>query len=185
MINYLIALYGKFVCSHWYGTAQRRASCCDEIWSIATCDGYAYFRSAINWACMHCAANRMHRSFVCVLLHKMQMQMQRVVSRGDIVCRFDTYGKWFLYTGLKCFSAFIILQRGSTYLDCLIFERMIGIVHILQRYAVELSLVDVRDAIVFASLGWTDRALQVVAEALRREAKNRKNVCMCNADGVF
>lgn len=39
------------------------------------------------------------------------------------------------------------------YLDCLIFDRMIGIVHILQRDAVELSLVDVRDAVVFASLG--------------------------------
>lgn len=42
---------------------------------------------------------------------------------------------------------------ADSYLDCLIFDRMIGIVHILQRDAVELSLVDVRDAIVFASLG--------------------------------
>lgn len=52
---------------------------------------------------------------------------------------------------------------------------MIRIVNVLQRDAVELALVDVRDAIVFASLRWTDRTFHVVPEALRWESGIKKN----------
>lgn len=47
----------------------------------------------------------------------------------------------------------MVKQRLFCYLDCLILQRMVGIVHVLQRDAVELALVDVRNAVVFTSLG--------------------------------
>lgn len=42
---------------------------------------------------------------------------------------------------------------------------MIGIGHVFQCDAVELSFIDVRYAIVFTSLGWTDGTFQVITEA--------------------
>lgn len=45
---------------------------------------------------------------------------------------------------------------------------MIRIVHVLERYAVELSLVDVRDPVVLLSLRAAYGALQVVLETDRR-----------------
>lgn len=51
--------------------------------------------------------------------------------------------------------------------------------HILQRNAIELTLIDVGDAIVLTSLRRADRALQMVAkahvcEATERDRKRRK-----------
>lgn len=51
-----------------------------------------------------------------------------------------------------------------TYLDGLVLERLVRIVHVLERDAVELSLVDVRYPVVLPALGRADRALQVVLE---------------------
>lgn len=60
---------------------------------------------------------------------------------------------------------------NRTYLNCCILDWLIRIVHILQRYAIELTLVDVGDAIVFAPLRRADRALQIIAKAHICEAK--------------
>lgn len=53
----------------------------------------------------------------------------------------------------------------GTHLNCLIFNWMIGIGHVFQCDAIELSFIDVRYAIVFTSLGWTDGTFQVITEA--------------------
>lgn len=61
-----------------------------------------------------------------------------------------------------------------TYLDSCVLDGLIWIGHIFQSDAVELSFVDVCDAIVFASLWWTDWTLQMVAEADIAEAASER-----------
>ena len=61
--------------------------------------------------------------------------------------------------------------RLAAYLDGLILERLVRIVHVLERNAVELALVDVRYPIVFPALGRADRAFQIVFEANVRVSK--------------
>lgn len=56
-----------------------------------------------------------------------------------------------------------------THLDSLVLERLVGVVHVLERDAVELPLVDVGDAVVLAPLRRAGRRLQVVLEPVRRE----------------
>lgn len=51
------------------------------------------------------------------------------------------------------------------YLYCLILQRFIWIVNVFQCDPVELSFVNVRYSVIFASLRWTNRRLQSILEA--------------------
>lgn len=62
----------------------------------------------------------------------------------------------------------------KTHLNRCILDWLFRIVHILQRNAIELTLIDVGDAIVLTSLRRADRALQVVAKAHVCEATERQ-----------
>lgn len=66
----------------------------------------------------------------------------------------------------------VMIFFSDTYLDSLTLEWLIRIVDVLERDAVELSLVDVRYPVVLPSLGRTDGTFQIVSEADVGESAN-------------
>lgn len=71
-------------------------------------------------------------------------------------------GKNWLKTMVQC-----------TYLNSLVLEWFVRIVYVLECDAVELSLVDVCDAVVLAPLRAAARRLQVVLETVRRKPASK------------
>lgn len=70
-------------------------------------------------------------------------------------------------------------RNMRTYLNCLVFQRFVRIMYVLERNPVELTLVDVGDAIIFAPLRTAARCLQVVFKAIGGKP-GRKNITLSN-----